>query len=127
MFEEDEGGIVCVGPESADAQVFSFQLFQSLDIGADEDEEIIPGLHGGDEHQIVAGQVGLNHRADVDDGRFAGGQSLRRHLPAAQKDRIDVESVLFEQAFLFGHPNMTLRERQGRVAQADFFELLADD
>jgi hypothetical protein len=39
MFEENKGGIVCVGPESADTQVFPLQLFQSLDIGTDEDEE----------------------------------------------------------------------------------------
>ena len=55
------------------------------------------------------------------------GQSLRRHLPAAEKDRIDVESVLLEQPFFFSHPNMALRESQRRVAQADFLEFLADD
>ena len=106
---------------------FPFNCSQSLDIGPDEDKEIIPGLHGGDEHQVVAGQVGLNHRADVDDGRFTRGQGLRRHLPAAEKDRVHVESVLFEQSFLFCHPDVALGESQRRVAQADLLEFLADD
>jgi len=48
-------------------------------------------------------------------------------LSAAEKDRVHVESVLFEQSFLFGHPNVALGKSQRRVAQADLPEFLADD
>src|SRR5437867_2590125 len=78
-------------------------------------------LYGRYEHQVVARQVGLNNRDDVDDGRLARGQSLSRNLSSAQKDGIDIQTILFEQAFFFGNPDMALGESQERITEADFF------
>ena len=46
----------------------------------------------------MAAQARLHDRADVDDGRIAGDQSLGGHLAAAQKNRFDLEAVLVEES-----------------------------
>ena len=81
-------------------------------------------LHARDQHEVVAGEIGLNHRADVDDGRFTRGQCLCRYLAAAQENRIDVEAVALEQPLLFSYPDVALGKCQRRIAHGDSFQLL---
>ena len=124
MFEQNLRGIVGDRAEAADAEFFAFQLFQAGNAGAHENKLVKFVLHACDQHEVVAGEIGLDHRADVDDGRFAGRQGLRRYLAAAQKNRIDVETVALEQPLLFSDPNVALRKGQRRIAHGDSFQLL---
>src|SRR5439155_22797216 len=69
MLKKDKLRVVCVGSESADAQLFSLQLFQPADIGADKNEKILPSPYSRYEHEVVARHVGLNNRTPLTSGR----------------------------------------------------------
>src|SRR5262245_50148929 len=111
--------------ETADAESFSPQLLQTGNAGSHEDQLVEFVLHAGHEHEVVASQVGLNHRADVHNRRLAGSQRLGRYLSAAEKNRIDIESVLSKESLFFSDPDVALSEGQRRVAHGDLLDFLA--
>jgi len=96
MLRDDQSGEVRRGAVAADAQPFSLQLLEPGHTAAAEDRRVIIALHAGDQRQVEAGEVRLHHLTDAHDRRITSGQSLNRQLPAAQEDRIDVKSILFE-------------------------------
>ena len=75
----------------------------------------------------MAGQRRLNHLADAHERRIAARQGLNRHLPAAEKNRLDIEPVLFEKSFVLRHPNMALAKTEGRITEANLFQFLGND
>ena len=94
------------------------------DTGTSKNDQVIPGFHSGDEHDVVALDRRLNHRADINDGRIAADQSLSRHLSAAEKDGLDFQAVFIEQPLLLGDPNVALAKTQRRIADLDLLEAL---
>ena len=69
----------------------------------------------------MARQGRLNHLANAHERRIAASQGLNRHLPAAEKNRLDIEPVFFEKSFVLRHPNMALAKSQGRMTEANLF------
>ena len=65
---------------AADAESLAFEIFEFVDAFARENNLIVLGFDGGDQHQVVALQAGLHDGADIDDRRIAGHQRLGRHL-----------------------------------------------
>src|ERR1043165_6756841 len=98
MFHQDQGSIVRGGAEAADAEAFALELLQLGDAGPGKNDLIVCRFYRGDEHEIKPRQIGLNHRTDIDDGWIAAGKGLGGDLAAAQKDRLDLQSILVEQA-----------------------------
>src|SRR5205814_5302111 len=110
--------------EAADPKFFAFQLLQAGDAGPHEHQLVEFVLHADDEHQIISREISLNHRADVYDRWFAGGERLRRHLAAAQKNRIEFQAVFSKQPLFLRYPDMALGESERRITHRDPLELL---
>ena len=109
---------------AADADAFALQLFEPGNFRSGENGRVVIDFHAGDQHEIMARQRCLNNLADAHQRRITARQSLDRHLPAAQKNRLDVEAVFFENPLVLGHPDMTLAKTQRWIAEANFFQLL---
>jgi hypothetical protein len=83
VLEEQVGGIVGCGTVAADAVVFAPQLLELGNAWTRENNLVVTGFHRRHQHQVIARQVSLNHRADVNNRRIAGRQSLSGNLAAA--------------------------------------------
>jgi hypothetical protein len=95
-------------------------LFEPRDPGLGEDCRIVINFHSGNQRKVKPSQSGLNHLTDTHQRRIAARQCLDRELPAAEKDRLDVEAVFFEQPFVFRHPDMTLAKTERWITESDF-------
>src|SRR4030095_7494014 len=124
MFEKDKRRVVRCRAKSADAEIFSVELLQAGNSWTDEYDLVILVLHRGNEHEVVAREVRLYDRADVDDGRIAARQCLGCNLSAPQEYGLHLEAVLIEESHLFGHPNIALPETERGIADSDFFKRL---
>ena len=60
-------------------------------------------------------QIGDDDVADGDDRRIAAGEGLDGDLSAAQKNQLDVESVLAKNPFVFGDPELRLARADRRI------------
>ena len=69
-------------------------------------------------------QIGDDNIADGDDRRIAAGERLDRHLPAAQKDQLDVEPIFPENSLVLGHPELRLARADRRITDADLLQRL---
>src|SRR5215510_904770 len=125
MFEKDKRCIVSRSAKAADAEIFPFELFKVGNSGTGEDDLVILVLHRGNEHEIIAREVRLHHRADVYNRRVSANQSLGRDLTATQEDGLDLETILVEQSHLFGYPDVALTKTQRWITDADFLQGLA--
>jgi ABC-type nitrate/sulfonate/bicarbonate transport system substrate-binding protein len=66
-------------------------------------------FHAGDEHEVVAGEIGLNHSSDIDDGRLA----IRRRAEMRMTVRRTVICLLFFSSMLL--PNLTSAQDKVRI------------
>ena len=82
--------------ETADAESLAFELFQLVDPFAGENDLVIHCFHRGNQNEVVALQAGLDHCANIDDGRIAGHQRLSCHPSAAEKNPLCIQTVLAE-------------------------------
>src|SRR5262245_34878877 len=98
--------------ETGDTQAFALQLFQLGDTRTAEDDQVVSGFHGGDEHDVVALDRRLDYGADINDRRIAADQRLSCHLATAEKNRLHFQSVFIEQTLFFGDPNVALAKTQ---------------
>src|SRR6266536_4357807 len=122
MLEKDKRRVVRCSAKTTDAEIFPFELFKTGNSWTGEDDLVILVLHRGNEHEIVAREVRLHDRAEVDDGRIAARQCLGCNLAAPQEYGLDLEAVLIEESHLFGHPNIALPETERWITDSDFFK-----
>src|SRR6185312_16148111 len=94
--------------KTADSKPLAFELLQTCDRGSCEDDLIVLCFDRRDQDEIEACQVGLNHGPDIDDWRVSACECLGRKLTAPQENRLNIESVFFEDSFLLGDPNVAL-------------------
>src|SRR5499426_1446167 len=125
MFEKDKCCIVRCSAKSTDAEFFSFELFKVGNPGTGEHDLVILVFNRGNEHEVVAREIRLHHRANVYDRRVTADQSLGRDLTATQEDGLDLETILVEQSHLFGYPDVALTKTQRWITDADFRQGLA--
>ncbi len=69
-------------------------------------------------------QVGDDDVADRDQRRVAAGKRLDRHLAAAQKNQLDVETVFAKNSIILGDPELRLTRTDRRIADANFVRRL---
>src|SRR5215510_4090064 len=125
MFEKDKCRIVRCSAKSTDAKIFSFELFKVGNSGTGEHDLVILVLHRGNEHEVIAREIRLHHRADVYNRRVSANQSLGRDLTATQEDGLDLETILVEQSHLFSYPDVALTKTQRWITDPDFLQGLA--
>src|SRR5215475_3627685 len=125
MFQKDKRCIVRCSAKSTDAKIFSFELFKVGNSGTGEHDLVILVLHRGNEHEVIAREIRLHHRANVYNRRVTANQSLGRHLTASQEDGLDLETILVEQSHLPGDPDVALPKTQRWITDSDFLQGLA--
>src|SRR5262245_25444442 len=125
MFEKDKRCIVSRSAKAADAEIFSFELLKVGNSGTGEDDLVILVLHRGNEHEVIAREICLHHRANVYNGRVTANQSLGCHLTATQEDGLNLEAILVKESHLFGDPDVALPETERWIADSDFLQGLA--
>src|SRR5258708_21616173 len=92
--------------ETANAELFAFEIFELVDAFAGENNLVVLRFYGGDQNQVVALQTGLHYGADVNDRRIAGYQRLRGHLAPPQKNRLYFEAIFVEPSHFFRYPDV---------------------
>ena len=120
MLREDDRGKMGRRAVTADTDSLAFQLFEPRDPGLGEDCRIVINLHSGNQRKVEARQAGLHYLTDAHQRRISARQCLDRELAAAEKDRLDVKAVFFEQPFVLRHPDMTLAKTERWITESDF-------
>ena len=118
---KNNGGVVGGGPESADTESFSFELFELGYAWTGKHDLIVRRFNRGDQDEVEAGQVGLYDGANIYNRWVSASQRLSCELSSAQENGLDFQAILFEQPFLSRHPNVALPETKGRVADSNLF------
>src|SRR5438552_15360451 len=102
---KNNGGVVGGGPESADTESFSFELFELGYAWTGKHDLIVLRFNRGDQDEVEAGQVGLYDGANIYNRWVSASPCMSCDLSSAQAHGFDLPDILFEQPIVSRCPN----------------------
>src|SRR4030095_4600061 len=126
FLKENQRRIVGCRSEAADAEALALQLLHLHDgPWTGENTLVIRVFHRAAEYDVIPLQIRNDNIADRDDGRIAAGKRLNRHLPAAQKNQLNVQPILAKNSFILRHPELPLPRAERWIADPNLVERLS--